>query len=76
MALDEWDRVWFVDSRTRPNRFVGFDPASRKFIANVPIESGTIRHMYYDKATRSIWFGTDANTLGRAVVKPPRQGTD
>jgi virginiamycin B lyase len=74
MAIDEWDRVWFVDSRVSPNRFVGFDPASEKYIANVPIESGTIRHMYYDKQTRAIWFGTDSNTIGRAVVKPPRRG--
>ena len=75
MAIDEWDRVWYVNTRVSPNRFVGFDPATERFIANVPIESGAIRHMYYDKQTRAIWFGTDSNTIGRAVVKPPRRGT-
>jgi hypothetical protein len=28
--------------------------------------------MIYDPATKSIWFGTDNNTLGRAIV-PPRE---
>jgi virginiamycin B lyase len=74
MAIDEWDRIWYVNTRVSPNRFVGFDPATEKFIANVAIDAGAIRHMYYDKQTRSIWFGTDSNTIGRAVVKPPRRG--
>ena len=76
MAIDEWDRIWFVDTGSRPNRFVGFDPATETFFANVPIDAGAIRNMYYDRGTRSIWFGTDSNTIGRAVVKPPRRGAD
>ena len=76
MAIDEWDRIWYVNTRVSPNRFVGFDPATETFIANVPIESGAIRHMYYDARTRSIWFGTDSNTIGKAVVKPPRRGAN
>jgi hypothetical protein len=28
--------------------------------------------MYYDAASKSIWFGTDANTIGQAVV-PARE---
>jgi virginiamycin B lyase len=76
MAVDEWDRIWYVNTRVSPNRFVGFDPATETFIANVPIDAGAIRHMYYDKPSRSIWFGTDSNTIGKAVVKPPRRGTD
>ena len=74
MAIDEWDRIWYVNTRVTPNRFVGFDPATESFIANMPIESGAIRHMYYDRANRTIWFGTDSNTIGKAVVKPPRRG--
>jgi virginiamycin B lyase len=76
MAIDEWDRIWYVNTRVSPNRFVGFDPATQRFISNVAIDAGAIRHMYYDKQTRSIWFGTDSNTIGKAVVKPPRRGVD
>jgi len=32
--------------------------------------AGTIRHMHYDETTNSIWFGTDVNTVGRAIVQP------
>ena len=35
------------------------------------VEGGVVRHMIYDPATKAIWFGTDNNTLGRAIV-PPR----
>jgi hypothetical protein len=30
--------------------------------------SGNIRHMQYHAPTRSMWFGTDANKIGRLVV--------
>lgn len=76
MAIDDDDRVWFVETGVDPNTFVGFDSETEEFISVVPVESGAgaIRHMYYDSKTRSIWFGTDANTVGRAVV-PPRRTT-
>lgn len=77
MAVDALDRVWFVETGTRPNRFVGFDPATSSFIEPVDVASGggAIRHMFYHAPTNSIWFGTDANTLGRANldnVRPSR----
>jgi virginiamycin B lyase len=28
----------------------------------------TIRHMIYDAPSKSLWFGTDANTIGRARI--------
>lgn len=70
LAVDDSDRLWFVETGVRPNQFVGFDTKTRRFIGTTPIESGggAVRHMVYDKATRSIWFGTDAGTIGRAVV--------
>ncbi len=70
MAVDELDRIWFVETGVGPNRFVGFDPATEEFFAATEIESGggAVRHMYYDPATRSIWFGTDTNYLGRAQL--------
>lgn len=74
VAIDNEDRVWLVETGIQPNRFVGFDTRSREFISTVEVESGggTIRHMYYDEDTNSIWFGTDVNTVGRAVLPARR----
>lgn len=37
-----------------------------------PRTSGGIvlRHMVFDAKTRSIWFGSDANTIGRVALGP------
>ncbi len=74
VAIDEYDRVWFVETGVDPNTFVGFDTETEEFISVVEVESGggAIRHMFYDEKTKSIWFGTDTNTVGRAVVPPKR----
>ena len=74
MATDAEDRIWVVETSPQPNRFVAFDTKTMKFSASTPVPSGggTVRHMYYDAASKSIWFGTDANTIGKAVV-PPRE---
>ena len=71
MAVDHRDRIWCVESGPDPNRFVGFNPATETFFSVTEIESGggTVRHMYFDEPTRAVWFGTDANTVGRAVVE-------
>jgi virginiamycin B lyase len=71
-ALDGEQRMWVVET-SRPNRFVAFDTKTLKFSepTQVPSGGGTVRHMYYHAPTKSIWFGTDANTIGQAVV-PPR----
>ena len=70
LTVDDRDRLWFVETGIRPNQFVGFDTKSRRFVGTTPIKSGggAVRHMVYDARTRSIWFGTDAGTIGRAVV--------
>lgn len=70
MAADSEGRLWFVETSVQPNRLVGFDPASNAYVANVEIPSGggSIRHMYYDANTNSIWFGSDANTVGQAIL--------
>jgi virginiamycin B lyase len=72
-ALDADERVWLVET-SRPNRFVAFDTKTQTFSEPTPVPSGggTVRHMYYDAASKSIWFGTDANTIGQAVV-PARE---
>ncbi len=70
MAVDNQDRIWIVETGPKPNNFVGFDTKSRTFIASVPIPSGagSVRHMMYYEPTNTVWFGTDANTIGRAEL--------
>lgn len=70
MMTDDQGRVWFVETGVQPNRFVGFLPSTEEFTEPVPIESGggTVRHMYYEEDAQAIWFGTDANTIGRAKL--------
>ncbi len=73
MTVDDRDRVWFVETGLKPNRLIGFDSKTLKVVSITPIEQSgglTIRHMYYHAPTKSIWFGTDANTIGRARVYP------
>lgn len=70
LAADDKGRLWFSETGIQPNRFVGFDPKTEEFfsITQVPSGGGSIRHMVFDPKTRSIWFGTDANTIGRASI--------
>lgn len=68
MAADGEGRIWVFETGVQPNRLVGFDPATERFLTpvDVPSGAGTVRHAMYHAETDSIWFGTDANTLGRA----------
>ncbi len=77
MTVDDADRLWFVETGMQPNRLVGFDSRTERFISVTPIPSGggTIRYMVFDPKTRWIWFGTDNNTIGRAQVPPARPAT-
>jgi virginiamycin B lyase len=70
MAVDDQDRVWFVETGAEPNHLVGFDPRTGEFFSNTPIKSGggTVRHMVFHKPTGELWFGTDTNTIGRARI--------
>lgn len=70
MAVDDRDRLWFVETGARPNRLVGFDPATERFFSTsaIPSGGGAVRHMVYHAPSRSIWFGTDENTIGRATL--------
>jgi virginiamycin B lyase len=74
-ALDGEGRMWVVET-SRPNKFVSFDTRTLQFSEETPVPSGggTVRHMYYDAASKSIWFGTDANTIGQAIL-PERSAT-
>jgi virginiamycin B lyase len=71
LTVDDKDRIWYVETGPQPNRLVGFDTKTQKVVSETPIaKSGAlvVRHMSYDPGTRAIWFGTDANTIGRAKL--------
>ncbi|MGQ0539214.1 MAG: Vgb family protein, partial [Gemmatimonadaceae bacterium] len=70
MTVDDRDRIWYVESGVRPNKLVGFDTKTRTFLPSTTIPSGggTVRYIYFHKPTNSLWFGTDANTIGRATL--------
>ena len=70
IAVDSQDRIWQVETWPTVNNFVGFDPVSEEFFSQTPVPSGggTVRHMVYDPKTNSIWFGTDTNNLGQALL--------
>ena len=67
LTKDDQDRIWFSETG-KSKRLVGFDPKTEKFFANIEV-SGTIRHMRFDHKTRSMWFGTDANNVGRIALQ-------
>ncbi|HYV97039.1 MAG TPA: hypothetical protein VE967_06270, partial [Gemmatimonadaceae bacterium] len=71
MAVDDADRVWYVETGVVPNRMVAFDSRSKKVVYNVAIPGegrNTIRHMVFDPKTRQIWYGADLNFLGSVKV--------
>jgi len=73
MTVDDRDRLWFVETGVQPNRLVGFDPKTRAFFGQTDIPGdapNTVRHMIYHAPTKSIWYGSDANTIGRATAQP------
>ena len=72
MASDAGDRIWIVATGVQPNEFVGFDPETEAFFGTtaVPSGGGTVRHMHYHEPSGSVWFGTDTNYVGRAIVEP------
>jgi virginiamycin B lyase len=73
MTSDDRGRIWLAETGPQPNRLVAFDPAKKAFTETITIaadKANTIRHMTFDKATRQIWFGGDANMIGRVKVAP------
>ncbi len=71
MASDDRDRIWLVETGVQPNKLVGFDSKTEQWSSVTPIAesgAGTVRHMAYHAPPKSLWFGTDANTIGRARV--------
>lgn len=70
MIIDDQNRVWVNESGSQPNKLVGFDPKSGKFFHNsiIPGERNTVRHMFFDKKTKQIWWAMDAGQLLRIDV--------
>lgn len=73
MASDDRGRLWLAETGVQPNRLVAFDPATGRWVASIPIpsngaSSNTVRHMTFSGATRELWFGTDAGTIGSLKV--------
>ena len=74
MTVDDRGRIWLAETGVQPNRLVAFDPAKKAFTETIPIAAdgpNTIRHMVFDRASRQIWFGGDANMIGRLQVSAP-----
>lgn len=71
MTSDDRGRIWYVETGPRPNRMVAFDPGRETFVVNAEVGvngPNTIRHMVYHQPTRSIWYGADANVIGKVSV--------
>jgi virginiamycin B lyase len=65
MIIDDQNRVWVNESGLQPNKLVGFDTKSGKFFHNsvIPGERNTVRHMFFDKKTKQIWWAMDSGQL-------------
>lgn len=74
MASDSSGNLWMVASGVQPNVFIGFDPKTEAFFNATEVDSGggTIRHMHYHEPSGAVWFGTDTNYVGRAIVEPDK----
>ena len=74
MASDSGGNLWMVASGVQPNVFIGFNPGTEEFFGATEVQSGggTIRHMHYHEPSGAVWFGTDTNFVGRAIVEPDK----
>lgn len=72
MTTDASGRVWVAATGVQPNIIVGFDPRREEFFSEtrIPSGGGAVRAMRYHQGSGAIWFATDTNYIGRAVVEP------
>ena len=75
LASDSKGRVWIVATGPSPNIFFGFDPKTEEFFSatDIPSGGGKIRHMHYHAPSGAVWFGTDTDFIGRAIVEPTEE---
>jgi virginiamycin B lyase len=64
MIVDDRDRIWYSECARGATFLTAFDPRTEQFVHRTPVSS-CIRHMVLHAPTRRIWFGTDANNIGR-----------
>lgn len=71
MAVDDSDNLWMVETGLSPNRLVGFATETKNFFGLKAIPSGgeSVRHMFFHKPSRELWFGEDSNYIARARIK-------
>jgi virginiamycin B lyase len=67
MASDASGNLWMVASGVQPTRTESFFGATE-----IKSGGGTIRHMHYHEPSGAVWFGTDTNYVGRAIVEPDK----
>jgi virginiamycin B lyase len=69
ITKDDRDVIWVT--QTGPEkRLVAFDPRTETFVS-VNEVSHNIRHMMFDRERGAMWFGTDANFVGRILTRIP-----
>jgi len=67
LTRDGDGRLW-VSQTGADKKLVAFDPKTERFVAALDV-SDVIRHMMYDAKTDAMWFGTDANQIGRVITR-------
>jgi virginiamycin B lyase len=66
ITQDDRENLWI--SQTGPEKMlVGFDTRTEEFIS-VNEVTHNIRHMMFHEPTSTMWFGTDANHVGRLLT--------
>jgi len=70
MVVDRNDRIWIVETGSIPNRLVEFDTATGSFLTEtaIPSSAESVSHLYYHEPAGEVWFGTQTNYIGRAIV--------
>ncbi|MDH3441995.1 MAG: lyase [Gammaproteobacteria bacterium] len=70
MAIDRNDRIWIVETGSIPNRLIGFDTATGSFLTetDIPSSAELVSHLFYHEPAGEVWFGTQTNYIGRAIV--------
>jgi len=70
MVIDRNDRLWIVETGRIPNRLIGFDTATGSFLTETDVPSGaeSVSQLYYHEPSGEVWFGTQTNYIGRAIV--------
>jgi virginiamycin B lyase len=65
------DKIWYVESNTRPNNLVRFDPKTEKFQTfPIPGGGGIVRHMMPTADGKIAMAMSGNNTVGIVEILP------